>query len=255
MLQKDTLNLPNENSTDDNDQTPPIQVPWTGRDLIWAVFLGVFTVLTLVALMTLGLILYQMVIGISKPSQPLAFLSVLAELGLLLPVWLFGVYKYRLSWRDVGLRRFDLSRSLGLGCIFLLFAFAFNFIWSLFLSLFELRTQPDMLPLFGKGIAGLFLAILAGGVVAPIAEEVFFRGYLFAGLYKLLGRRRAALLSAALFALAHILPTSWPPIFVLGLLFALLYEQTGSIWPSVIVHAAMNTLAFLFAYLSQWISI
>ncbi|MGC8786627.1 MAG: CPBP family intramembrane glutamic endopeptidase [Anaerolineae bacterium] len=244
-----------ENSPITLPQSSFTMVPWTWRDLIWAIFLGVFTVLTLVALMTLALTLYQIVLGIPKASQPLAFLTVLAELGLLLPVWLFGVYKYRLSWRDVGLRPFDPSRSLGLGCIFLLFAFAFNFTWSLFLSLFNLRPQPDMLPLFGKGIGGLFLAILAGGVVAPIAEEIFFRGYLFAGLYKLLGRRRAALLSAALFALAHILPTSWPPIFVLGLLFALLYEQTGSIWPSVIVHAAMNTLAFLFTYLSQWISI
>jgi len=249
------MNLPNENPAADTSATPRIQVPWTRSDLIWAVVLGVLTVLMLIALMTLGLTLYQMVIGISKPAQPLAFFTVLAELGLLFPVWLFGVYKYRLSWRDVGLRPFNVSRGLGLGCIFLLFAFAFNFIWSLFLSLFELRAQPDMLPLFGKGIAGLLLAILAGGVVAPIAEEIFFRGYLFAGLYKLLGLRRAAVLSAALFALAHILPTSWPPIFVLGLLFALLYEQTGSIWPGVIVHAAMNTLAFLFAYLSQWISI
>lgn len=246
-----------------NDENPPntvpesasITVPWTWRDLVWATVLGVFTVLTLLALMTLALVFYQMAAGISKQTQPLAFLSVLAELGLLFPVWLFGVYKYRLSWREVGLRRFNFSRSLGLGCIFLLFAFAFNFTWSLFLSLFGLRAQPDMLPLFGKGIAGLLLAILAGGVVAPIAEEIFFRGYLFAGMYRLLGLRRAAVLSAALFALAHILPTSWPPIFVLGVLFALLYEQTGSLWPAIIVHSAMNTLAFLFTYLSQWISI
>lgn len=232
-----------------------IQVPWTWRDLVWAIVLGIAAVLCLVLFMTLGLVLYQKALGISRSTQPLVFLTVLAELGLLFPVWLFGVHKYRLSWRDVGLRQFNPSRSLGLGCIFLLFAFAFNFLWGLFLSLFKLRAQPELLPLFGKGIAGLILAILAGGVVAPIAEEIFFRGYLFAGLYRLLGLRRAAVLSAVLFALAHILPTSWPPIFVLGMSFALLYEQTGSIWPCVIVHSAMNILALLAAYLSQWIPV
>nr|MBC7244823.1 CPBP family intramembrane metalloprotease [Chloroflexota bacterium] len=231
-----------------------LQLPWTWRDIVGAIVLGVVAVLGLLLFLLLGLVFYQKAMGISRPSQPLAFLTVLAEAGLLLPVWLFGVRKYRLSWREIGLRQFDLSRSFGLGCIFLLISFAVNFTWALFLSLFTLRVQPDVLPAFGKGIAGLILALLAGGVVAPIVEEIFFRGCLFAGLYRLVGLRRAAVLSAALFALVHVLPTSWPPIFVLGLLLALLYEQTGSIWPAVIVHSTMNTLAFLASYLAQWIT-
>ena len=56
------------------------------------------------------------------------------------------------------------------------------------------------------------------------------------------------MLNAILFALMHILPTSWPPIFVLGVLFAWLYEQTGSIWPAVAVHGAINIISFLALY-------
>jgi membrane protease YdiL (CAAX protease family) len=119
----------------------------------------------------------------------------------LFPVWWFGIRKYRLPWSSVGLRDFAFARGLGLGCLFLLLAFSFSVVWSLFLSLFSLRTQPDLLPLFGGGIGGLLLALFAGGLIAPIAEEVFFRGFVFAGLYRHLGLRRALLLNAILFAL------------------------------------------------------
>jgi len=172
-----------------------------------------------------------------------------AELGLLVPVWLLGIRKYRLTWRSVGFRGFQQSRALGLGCLFLLVSFAFNAGWAVLLGLFSLRAQPDVLPVFGGGELGLLVALVVGGVAAPIAEEAFFRGFLFAGLRQHVGRWSALTLSAGLFALAHVLPTSWPPIFVLGVVFALLYDQTGSIWPAVIAHGAINTLGLLASYL------
>jgi membrane protease YdiL (CAAX protease family) len=226
-----------------------VPVPWTKRDIFWAVVLGVLILLGLVMLMLLGLAVYQLLTGTESSPGPLVTLILVAELGLLLPVWALGVHKYRLPWSSVGFRRFDLARGLALGCLFLLAAFGFNLVWGVILGVFDLQVQPDMLPLFGGGIPGLLLALLAGGLVAPIAEEAFFRGYVFAGLRQHLGLLPAMLLSAALFALVHILPTSWPPIFVLGVLFALLYDQTGSIWPAVFVHGIINALAFLVSYL------
>jgi len=225
-----------------------LRTPWTKRDIFWAVVLGTLALLGLLMLMLLGLQLYQYATGTQWSPRLPGILVLVAELGLLLPVWLLGVHKYRLPWASVGFKSFDLSRGLGLGCLFFLVAFAFNFAWSIILALLHLRAQPDILPLFGGGIAGLLLALLVGALVAPIAEEAFFRGYLFAGLCQHVGFRRAIVLSAMLFALVHILPTSWPPIFLLGVLFALLYEQTGSIWPAVIVHGAINAIAFLVLY-------
>lgn len=226
-------------------------VPWTKRDVLWAIALGTFMLLGLLALMILGVQLYQLATGAESRPGVFGVFVLAAESGLLLPVWLLGVHKYRLPWSSVGFRQFDPSRALGLGCLYLLSALAFNFSWSIFLAFFGLRAQPDVLPLFGGGIAGLLLALLVGGLVAPIAEEVFFRGYIFTGLRRDMGFRPAVMLSAMLFALAHVLPTSWPPIFFLGILFALLYEQTRSIWPAVIVHGVINTLAFLASYLLQ----
>jgi len=225
--------------------------PWTGRDMLWAALSGPAIMVGLVIVLQLWLMVFLRAIGLAAAPQVTTFITLLAEMGLLVPVWWFGIRKYGLPWSAIGLRRFDPSRSLGLGCMFLLSALAFNFSWSLLLSPFGLRSQPDMLPLFGGGFGGLLLALFSGGIVAPVAEELFFRGYLFAGLRQKMGRSRALWLSAALFALVHIVPTSWPPILFLGLLFAILYEQTGSIWPAVALHGAINSLAFVVLYLVQ----
>ena len=227
-----------------------LQVPWSTRDILWGVMWGFGLLGGLTVLLSVGLGAYLSATG-RELQATTGLVTLLAELVLLLPVWWFGVRKYGVRWSQVGLRDFGYVRGLGLGCLFLLFAFSFNVVWSLFLSLFGLQTQPSLLPLFGGGIGGLLLALFTGGVVAPIAEEVFFRGFVFAGLYRHFGLRRALVLNGILFALVHILPTSWPPIFVLGVLFALLYEQTGSIWPAVAVHGAINSFSFLALYLLE----
>jgi membrane protease YdiL (CAAX protease family) len=209
--------------------------------------LGLLEALTMLLSVGLGLYLRPRGEALGAIS---GLVTLLAELALLLPVWWFGVRRYRLPWSSVGLRPFAPVRGLGLGCAFLLLGFWFTLTWSLFLSLFGQRTQPDLLPLFGGGVGGLLLALFTGGLIAPIAEEVFFRGFVFAGLYQQLGLRRALVLNAILFALVHILPTSWPPIFLLGVLFAVLYAQTQSIWPAVLVHGAINSISFLALYLA-----
>ena len=55
-------------------------------------------------------------------------------------------------------------------------------------------------------------------------------------------------MSAGLFALAHILPTSFLPILILGLIFSLLYHVSGSIWPAILMHMLTNIVALSAAY-------
>jgi membrane protease YdiL (CAAX protease family) len=96
---------------------------------------------------------------------------------------------------------------------------------------------------------GFPLILLIGGtIVAPIIEEIFFRGFVFAGLRNKWGWQKAALASAGLFALFHILPTSFAPIFILGFIFAFLYQISGSIWPAILMHMLTNTVALVTVY-------
>ena len=71
---------------------------------------------------------------------------------------------------------------------------------------------------------------------------------MFTGLMKKRDWKRAALLSAGLFALAHFVPTSFLPIFILGIIFAFLYQTSGSIWPAVLMHMLTNTVALATVY-------
>jgi membrane protease YdiL (CAAX protease family) len=173
----------------------------------------------------------------------------LAELVLLVPVWWLTVRKYRVGWGSLGLRGFQ-ARMLILGCVLMVLSAAFNLLYGLFLGLFGLRIQPDLIPIFA-GLSSPWLLLVGGAIVAPVVEEIFFRGFVFAGLRGHYGWRRAALLSSALFAVIHALPTAILPIFILGYIFAYLYQRSGSIWPAILMHVATNSLALGAAYFAS----
>jgi membrane protease YdiL (CAAX protease family) len=95
--------------------------------------------------------------------------------------------------------------------------------------------------------AGEWLPLLAvGGVIAPVFEELVFRGVLYAGLRRRLPTAAATLAVTALFAAAH-LPASGVPWVqaVGGILFCITYELAGSLWAPVLVHTAGNLALFL----------
>jgi membrane protease YdiL (CAAX protease family) len=86
-------------------------------------------------------------------------------------------------------------------------------------------------------------------VVAPISEETFFRGFIFGGFRQRLSFPLAALLSGAIFGLFHYTGsgslTVIPQLAFLGIVFAWVYEETGSIYPTIALHMINNAFAFL----------
>jgi membrane protease YdiL (CAAX protease family) len=108
------------------------------------------------------------------------------------------------------------------------------------------------------------LGLIAAGVVvigfAPIAEEFFFRGFIYSALRGRFSIAAAAIMNGLLFGIIHYEPCEQgatscsaadglllaPPLAVLGLLFCLVYERTGSLYPVIALHALNNALAFGF---------
>lgn len=93
----------------------------------------------------------------------------------------------------------------------------------------------------------IVITILLVGIAGPIAEEVFFRGFVLTGLLKRFGVRRALLFSSLLFGLFHIDPGAIVPTFALGLILGWVYLKTGSVWPAMFAHGLHNTVAVLIA--------
>ncbi len=95
----------------------------------------------------------------------------------------------------------------------------------------------------------LFTAMLVrSALLAPVCEELFFRGYLMAAFCDF-GAKRAALATALLFALAHGLDAMFIPRALLGLLLAVLMLSTGSVLTPMIVHACYNGAVLLAAFM------
>ena len=86
------------------------------------------------------------------------------------------------------------------------------------------------------------LTLIGIVILGPFAEEIFYRGFIFGGLFGRLGPWRAAYVSAGLFAVSHMDFGLIIPAFAAGLLFAWVYNRTGSIWPIILAHSIQNAL-------------
>ena len=101
----------------------------------------------------------------------------------------------------------------------------------------------------GGAAGGLFLlTLLKSALLAPICEELFFRGYLYHALARV-SKRRAAVVSALVFALAHgISLYGFAPRLLLGLLLGALMEKTGTLLAPMLVHGCYNAAIVIIAY-------
>lgn len=88
------------------------------------------------------------------------------------------------------------------------------------------------------------LLIALGGLLTPFGEELLFRGTLYTWLRRW-GLVLATLVSAVVFGVFHGFNVVLPAAVVLGILNAVLYERSGSIWPAVTAHAVNNTFIFV----------
>jgi membrane protease YdiL (CAAX protease family) len=89
--------------------------------------------------------------------------------------------------------------------------------------------------------------------VAPIAEEIFFRGVAFNAWLREGGRRYAYIGSAALFAVIHVSLVSLVPIFILGLALAWVYERSGhTLLAPMAMHATVNGISVGLALLVRF---
>lgn len=104
------------------------------------------------------------------------------------------------------------------------------------------ETVQDSVKLLKESNDSLVIVLMgvAAVVVAPLCEEVVFRGYFYPAMKAFAGGLPAALVSALVFSAAHGTLAALLPLFCFGLLLVWLYEKTGSIWTPMAVHLCFN---------------
>ncbi|MDR1860881.1 MAG: CPBP family intramembrane metalloprotease [Bacteroidales bacterium] len=98
------------------------------------------------------------------------------------------------------------------------------------------------------GISGVILKVV---IIAPITEELLFRGIIMHGFMRNYSGVQAVLVSALFFALFHLNPWQFPATFTLGLLLGWLMLQTRNILLCIVGHALNNGLALLLMEFQQ----
>jgi membrane protease YdiL (CAAX protease family) len=162
-----------------------------------------------------------------------------------------------LSWRDMGwIRdRAGAIRSLAGGAIFAGPVILVTAVLASVVTALAGVTAPSPLPPTGTP-AGLLLHLVAGAVVAPLSEELLFRGFALTAWRRLVGPRGAIVRSSIVFVLAHVLLVSGANFdetvrmaFVAGavripvaLMLGWLFVRSGSIWGPIGLHAAFNAI-------------
>lgn len=210
--------------------------------------LGVLLILVMVTVLAVGLLIVRRPGVIPDAELRIVLQSLLGlatEAVLVVPVWLFAVARGKGGWAAVGFRRVGLLLGLMLPLAYLIVAFAGEGIWGTVIHFMNWPTQQSMENIFGGSTLGTVIGFLAISIVGPIAEETFFRGFIIGGLRRRFGTIGALLISALFFTLPHPPVTIYPIIFLLGTLLGLLYIQTKSLWPGILLHSLFNTVAFV----------
>lgn len=214
--------------------------------------------LLLIALYSL---LYGWVLPHFRPPTPLPIY--LAPQIFFLLACAAAAWRYRLAAADLGLSRFDAGQNLKVAAIALAVPVAAVLLLFGPLLLWRIGQSTSLAPLFaGQPLRYPLSAIVQMVLLAPLAEELFFRGLLLPPLEREIGallshwpserRRKLAqfwgvtLASALLFSLAHGYVKFGA--FLLGLGTAWIYLKTGSILPCIILHAVGNGWGPFLAY-------
>jgi membrane protease YdiL (CAAX protease family) len=215
--------------------------PWTA----WAAIAAGFGA-TIIGGMIVAIVAASMGASIEDPSPGVNIgLTCFQDICLIGAALIFATMAGRPTGGDFGLRRTALGRAIGLLLAVWVGFYAVSAIWVAALSLNERQTLPDELGVSGSTL-NLVLVVVLITVVAPLGEELFFRGYFFGALRNWKGFLPAAIVTGAVFGAIHIgsSPLGFTvPLAVFGFGLCLLYERTGSLYPCIALHAANNAIA------------
>ncbi|MEZ5276480.1 MAG: CPBP family intramembrane glutamic endopeptidase [Opitutaceae bacterium] len=229
------------------------QLPWRGNNQLahWDIpvadfLLLFFLVVLFVFFGSQAAVYWSDASGLEEPATALRQAVVSGytfHLGSIVVWILFGIYHPGI-WPGRGLSWFNSSVAAIRSLLFAIPVILLVFLpWSALLEALGLSTAPQpLVGIFqeadepGYLIALAFLAV----VVAPINEELLFRGGIFRFLKSRFPTSLAMIVSSVLFALLHLNWFSFLPLFTLGCFLSLVTLKTGSLKPAILMHALFN---------------
>lgn len=238
--------------------SPGDSLPWGWRAVAKA------TALIIIGTVVLGVVIVGGTIWFGNELAPDAGMAAgpLFALGIgiyalvALAVYLFAVRTQGDGWQRLGLRRFPQGWLLVLPFLALVQLLGMGLINTLLVMPFLGGSEfqnPQIEAITGGGTLtqqDFLLLLLLIAVVAPMAEELFFRGMLYPLLRQRWSAPVAIGINGLLFSLIHVIPVILPGLFFVGIVLAWVRERSGSLWPCIFLHALQNGVVLLGIYVA-----
>jgi CAAX protease family protein len=214
---------------------------------VWGIVVALGVVIALIVVVGILAVVFDLdtddntVLGISLVAQALANLIIL------------GIIFARVRSRgggltDFGFRSIDWGRAWWVVVAFVLASFATIALFDVIVDavgLDALRPEGNLDEDIKDSTIVFLISAVFAIVVAPISEEMFFRGLLFGGFFRDFGLAVALLFSGILFGLVHGQLTLLVPFSIIGGYLALAYAYTRSLWGSIACHLTFNALGII----------
>jgi hypothetical protein len=185
----------------------------------------------------------------------------IVNIGAIAVIFFFVTKKYGQGVNALGLSSRKIPQSVFIGITGYITAIPVIFIIMLltFLVVKLIGYEPPVQPVVEvfmkeERTSVLGVSVLFAAICGPIAEEIFFRGFMYSAVKKKTGIPGAILITSALFSGLHTHIVGFMPIMALGVLLAYLYEKTGSIIPSITVHVIHNVGTVFMVFIAKYLN-
>ena len=185
------------------------------------------------------------------PYSVITILSYLAQVSILLLILVLLNKKYKFKdYSLIGFKKFSLKKAISLA-VYSYISYLSIMILLLYSTMKYkyyipgIGEQQEHIGIFGEGIIGVIILGIIAIIVAPVTEELLFRGYILTTLNKYYSTSAAIIVSSIFFAAVHLEFQVFIPLFVLGLILGYLRTSNDNIFYSIVFHILNNSIAFI----------
>lgn len=216
---------------------------WTWRELV--ALLALEFVFVMIVIKYALQSLYEKWLENTLYSGTLTGLTI--AITLLLGLYFVALRPNKRSWADVGVKGFPVKD--GWRIVLWILVLILSSVTAVYLtSFFGNTVDNSKTESLQQNVTSMtiIISIVSAGIVSPVYEEIFYRGFIYRWLRTRVSMSWAIVISSLIFTFAHF-PTmnAMPVNFISGIVFAWAYERTGSVVPGMIVHGVFNTIAVL----------
>ncbi len=182
-------------------------------------------------------------------NENMVWVVIISGLLTLAALWIFFVIRKKKLTKEAGISLLTMKNQMLLVALGIGLGFIINF------GLQLLPIPEKMVDSYIQSSQGLFsapflLMILSNVIIAPLVEEIIFRGLILSRLRKVMPVWTAVIISSIAFAIMHGQLLWIAYTFLLGIVFSLMVLKTGSTLSSIIVHMIFNLFGVLLSVLS-----